>query len=107
MAPNIYHHSFVNKKNINYEIKLNAHEIINDEGYDIQRWSGNGKIEKIGKSIKAAGVLVIDATDKWITPGIIDIHSHMGVYSAPGVSTSSDGNEATSPVTVAVPKESP
>ena len=51
-----------------------------------------GKILEIGESIKAPGVIVIDATDKWITPGIIDIHSHMGVYSAPGVSTSSDGN---------------
>ena len=46
--------------------------------------------------------LIIDATNKWVTPGIIDIHSHMGVYPAPGVSTSSDGNEATSPVTADV-----
>ena len=61
-----------------------------------------GKIIEIGESISAPGVLVIDATDKWITPGIIDIHSHMGVYSAPGVSTSSDGNEATAPVTAEV-----
>jgi imidazolonepropionase-like amidohydrolase len=38
-----------------------------------------GKIIEIGESISAPGVLVIDATDKWITPGIIDIHSHMGV----------------------------
>ena len=61
-----------------------------------------GKIIEMGESITAPGVMVIDATDKWITPGIIDIHSHMGVYSAPGVSTSSDGNEATSPVTAEV-----
>ena len=46
--------------------------------------------------------IIKDITGKWITPGIIDIHSHMGVYSAPGVSTSSDGNEATSPVTAEV-----
>ena len=46
--------------------------------------------------------IIKDVTGKWITPGIIDIHSHMGVYSAPGVSTSSDGNEATSPVTAEV-----
>ena len=62
----------------------------------------DGSIKEIGKSISAPGVMVVDAVDKWITPGIIDIHSHMGVYSAPGVSTSSDGNEATSPVTAEV-----
>ena len=46
--------------------------------------------------------IIKDVAGKWITPGIIDIHSHMGVYPAPGVSTSSDGNEATSPVTAEV-----
>ena len=61
-----------------------------------------GKIIEVGESITASGVMIVDATDKWITPGIIDIHSHMGVYSAPGVSTSSDGNEATAPVTAEV-----
>ena len=62
----------------------------------------DGKIIEINKSIDSNDALIIDASDKWITPGIIDIHSHMGVYSAPGVSTSSDGNEATSPVTAEV-----
>ena len=42
---------------------------------------------------------VINAKDKWVTPGIIDIHSHMGVYAAPSLRSNSDGNEATSPVT--------
>ncbi|MEO6051807.1 MAG: amidohydrolase [Pyrinomonadaceae bacterium] len=37
----------------------------------------NGKIAKIGKNIAApAGVRVIDATGKYVTPGIIDCHSH-------------------------------
>ena len=63
----------------------------------------NGKIVAIGKDLPATNEFkVIDASGKWVTPGIIDIHSHMGVYSAPGVSTSSDGNEATSPVTADV-----
>ena len=62
----------------------------------------DGKIIEINKSIDSNNALIIDASDKWITPGIIDIHSHMGVYSAPGVSTSSAGNEATSPVTAEV-----
>ena len=61
------------------------------------------KIVAIGKDLPAGSeFLIIDASDKWVTPGIIDIHSHMGVYPAPGVSTSSDGNEATSPVTADV-----
>ncbi|MBV9216193.1 MAG: amidohydrolase [Acidobacteria bacterium] len=37
----------------------------------------NGKITKIGKGIAApAGVKTIDATGKYVTPGIIDCHSH-------------------------------
>ena len=31
-----------------------------------------------------AGTQVIDASGKWVTPGIIDDHSHLGVYAAPG-----------------------
>ena len=64
----------------------------------------DGKIIAIGKgiSVEDKEVKIIDAKNKWITPGIIDIHSHMGVYPAPSVRTSSDGNEATSPVTAEV-----
>jgi imidazolonepropionase-like amidohydrolase len=62
----------------------------------------DGKIKEIGQFISRSDVEVIDASNKWVTPGIIDIHSHMGVYSAPGVRTSSDGNEATAPVTAEV-----
>jgi imidazolonepropionase-like amidohydrolase len=62
----------------------------------------DGKIIEMGSSLSQPGIEVIDASNKWITPGIIDIHSHMGVYSAPSVTTSSDGNEATAPVTAEV-----
>ena len=63
----------------------------------------DGKIIAIGKELPRSNELItVDATGKWITPGIIDIHSHMGVYPAPSVKTSSDGNEATSPVTADV-----
>lgn len=36
---------------------------------------------------------------KYLTPGVIDIHSHLGDYPSPAVEANSDGNEATSPVT--------
>ena len=63
----------------------------------------NGVIVAIGEDLPVSEDTIIkDVTGKWITPGIIDIHSHMGVYPAPSVSTSSDGNEATSPVTAEV-----
>ena len=45
-----------------------------------------------------AGALEIDGTGKFVTPGIIDIHSHLGDYPSPGVDANSDGNEATDPV---------
>ena len=42
---------------------------------------------------------VVDGSDKFVTPGIIDIHSHLGNYPDPSVSAHSDGNEATAPTT--------
>jgi imidazolonepropionase-like amidohydrolase len=47
----------------------------------------------------SADIAVIDGTGKFVTPGIIDIHSHLGVYPSPGVDAHSDGNEATSATT--------
>ncbi len=46
-----------------------------------------------------ADIAVIDAAGKFVTPGIIDIHSHLGDYPSPGVEANSDGNEATDPTT--------
>ena len=44
------------------------------------------------------GAYQVDGTGKFVTPGIIDVHSHLGDYPSPGVPALSDGNEATSPV---------
>ncbi len=58
----------------------------------------DGKVEEIetGGSVKN-GYTAIDGTGKWVTPGIIDVHSHLGDYPSPGVDAHSDGNEATAP----------
>ena len=60
----------------------------------------NGAVQAVGGPEVASppGAFEIDGTGKWVTPGIIDVHSHLGDYPSPGVSSLSDGNEATDPV---------
>ncbi|RZA19295.1 MAG: amidohydrolase [Lysobacteraceae bacterium] len=63
----------------------------------------DGRIVAVGANLEApADALRVDGSGKWVTPGIIDIHSHLGVYPSPGMKAHSDGNEATSPVTAQV-----
>jgi imidazolonepropionase-like amidohydrolase len=60
----------------------------------------DGKIVQLGQTVEApAGATVIDGTGKWATPGVIDVHSHLGDYPSPGIKALSDGNEATAPAT--------
>jgi len=60
-----------------------------------------GKVTAIGGPDTAipADATVVDGRGKFVTPGIIDIHSHLGDYPSPSVQANSDGNEATSAVT--------
>src|SRR6478672_7144366 len=65
----------------------------------------DGKIAQVGASVNAPfGALVIDGTGKYLTPGIIDTHSHIGGAAAPGDqgALTDDVNEATNPVTANV-----
>jgi imidazolonepropionase-like amidohydrolase len=59
----------------------------------------DGVVQAIGGPELAAptGAFEIDGTGKFVTPGVIDIHSHLGDYPSPGVESLSDGNEATGP----------
>jgi len=61
----------------------------------------DGKVVGIGTADLAipANYQRIDGTGKFVTPGIIDIHSHLGDYPSPAVSAHSDGNEMTAPTT--------
>ncbi len=63
----------------------------------------DGRVAAIGTALAAPeGAMVVDGTGKFVTPGLIDTHSHLGVYAAPGTFAESDGNEATNPVTAEV-----
>ncbi|WP_313435486.1 amidohydrolase [Novosphingobium sp.] len=61
----------------------------------------DGKLQAVGAADMAIpeGYARIDGTGKFVTPGVIDIHSHLGVYPSPGVDALADGNEMTSPTT--------
>jgi len=59
-----------------------------------------GRIARVGKGLKVPrGHSVVDAGGRFVTPGRIDAHTHVGVFvegvGAPGA----DGNDATDPVT--------
>ncbi|MCU0621377.1 MAG: hypothetical protein MUC69_07740, partial [Gemmatimonadales bacterium] len=62
-----------------------------------------GTIVALGTDVAVpADAVVVDGRGKFVTPGLIDSHSHLGVYPAPGIDAVSDGNEATQPVTADV-----
>jgi imidazolonepropionase-like amidohydrolase len=64
----------------------------------------DGKIAAVGGSETEipSGARVVDGQGKWVTPGIIDVHSHLGDYPSPQTDSTSDGNEATAPNTAQV-----
>ncbi len=65
----------------------------------------DGKIADVGTSVTVpADAVVIDGTGKYVTPGIVDNHSHIGAGGVPddeGTQTN-DVNEAIAPVTANV-----
>ncbi|MDN5341167.1 MULTISPECIES: amidohydrolase [Oceanotoga] len=60
----------------------------------------NDIIKKISKEIKDSADEIIDAENKFLLPGFIDAHSHIGVFEeGVGEGAHQDGNEMTDPIT--------
>ena len=57
-----------------------------------------GRIAGVGATVVVPpGVPMIDGRGKWVTPGLIDMHSHMGANSLPTTFATSAFNEMSSP----------
>ena len=93
-------------------VVLRAHEVMTATGTTyspgVVVFVG-GKITYVGDpegmeaEITTTGATIIElGRGDVVTPGIIDTHSHMGVYAAPGMSGNSDGNEMSAAVTAHV-----
>lgn len=63
----------------------------------------DGLVAAVGSGLDAPrGARIVEAEGRWVTPGLIDVHSHLGVYPSPALAAHSDGNEMTAPVTADV-----
>jgi imidazolonepropionase-like amidohydrolase len=59
----------------------------------------DGKIVQVGKDVpRPPNARVVDGTGFWVTPGIIDVHSHIGVWATPNLPDLEGTNELTNPV---------
>jgi imidazolonepropionase-like amidohydrolase len=60
----------------------------------------DGRIQALGGADTPIpeGATRIDGRGRWVTPGVIDVHSHLGDYPSPGVEAHQDGNEVTGPL---------
>ena len=65
-----------------------------------------GRIVAVGRALGAPqGARVVDLPGRWITPGLIDPHSHIGVHAQPEVWAHRDANETSGPFQPAVRAE--
>lgn len=63
----------------------------------------DGSIVAVGPGLTApTDARVIEAQGLWVTPGLIDVHSHLGVEARPAVAATLDFNEMSAPVTAEV-----
>jgi imidazolonepropionase-like amidohydrolase len=64
----------------------------------------DGRVLAVGSGAppEVAGARRVDLAGRFVTPAIIDTHSHLGVYPSPSAGAHDDGNEATAPTTPGV-----
>jgi imidazolonepropionase-like amidohydrolase len=86
-------------------IAIRGATILTAAGKNIQSGTivlSDGAITAIGPDASVsipAGARIVDGANKFVTPGVIDAHSHIGVYSAPASRAHDDGNESSAPTT--------
>ena len=59
----------------------------------------SGKIEAMGKELAFPNARISDCTGKYILPGLIDAHCHIGMWEDGMGDEGADGNESTDPIT--------
>jgi hypothetical protein len=74
-------------------------------------WLSGGIIKKVWSSsaefdsstlkqtiISSQGIEILDAQGRWLTPSLLDLHSHLGVFGSPGLEANQDTNSIKGPI---------
>jgi imidazolonepropionase-like amidohydrolase len=87
-------------------VAISGGTIVPIVGDEIQRGTvliRDGRIAAVGDAVAIPdGTLVVDATGKWVLPGFIEAHGHVGVSEEAEGWAGQDTNELTEPVTAHV-----
>lgn len=82
--------------------KIKSQHVLNPEGYfePMEILVEDGKIIEIGPHCDAdPQVAVMDMTDAYVTPGLVDAHCHLGMWEDAIGFEGDDGNEIADPIT--------
>ena len=82
-------------------IAIKSQHILQAEGSEIDGTLiiTDGKIEAITTTTPKNNVETIDAKNLYVSPGLIDAHTHLGMYEEASAWAGEDGNEMVDPIT--------